>query len=83
MTTKTTHSPFQFQHRSFCRHQTMPDGAAASEADNPVLKLSGPLIKLLTLNLVVTCLQGGEHYALLPMLEIGVHQILNEVDFRT
>lgn len=35
----------------------MPDGAVASEADNPVLKLSGPLVKLLTLNLVVTCLE--------------------------
>lgn len=77
-------SPFCIQHCSL-PHQP-PVGACAiavaSAADNPVLKLSGALVKLLPLNLEVTGLQGGEHDALFPMLEKGVHQILNEVNFR-
>lgn len=51
-------------------------------ADNPVFKLLCSLVKLLTLDLVVTCLQGSEHYTLLPMLKIRVHQIFDEVHLR-
>lgn len=29
-----------------------------------------------------TCLQSSEHNALLPMLEIGIHEVLNQVHFR-
>lgn len=80
-TTKITQHP-HFKTILFCPCGKMPDGAVTLRIDNPVVKLLCSLVKLLTLDLVVTCLQGGEHYALLPVLKIRVHQVLNEMDLR-
>lgn len=60
----------------------MPDGVVTLCGDNPVVKLLHSLVKLLTLDLVVTCLQGSEHYALFPMLKIWIHEVLNEMYLR-